>query len=65
VTLVHRRGTLDAEPDVLKAFEEAVAAQQISFITAQISQAQVTQQRLSGLQIEKIDGSTDTLPCDQ
>jgi len=65
VTLVHRRGTLDAEPDVLQAFEEAVAAQQISFITAQISQAQVTQQRLSGLQIEKIDGSTDTLPCDQ
>ena len=65
VTVVHRRSTLDASPEWLQAFDQAVAAQKIAFLTAQISQTELTNQRLSGLKIELTDGSSRVLACDQ
>ncbi len=65
VTVVHRRSTLDASPEWLQAFDQAVAAQKIVFLTAQISQTELTNQRLSGLKTELTDGSSRVLACDQ
>jgi len=64
VTLVHRRSTLDAEEVLLKAFHEAVAVEQIQFITAQITHALTTEHQLTGLQLQGIDGNIRQIPCD-
>jgi thioredoxin reductase (NADPH) len=65
VTVVHRRSTLDASPEWLQAFDQAVAVEKIAFFTAQISQTELTNQRLSGLKLELTDGSSRVLACDQ
>ena len=64
VTLVHRRNTLDADAELLKTFHEAVTAQKIHFITAQISHTQSSNHELTGLQLQLIDGSTRQVTCD-
>ena len=64
VTLVHRRSTLDAEEVLLKAFHEAVAVEQIQFITAQITHALTTEHQVTGLQLQGIDGNIRQIPCD-
>jgi thioredoxin reductase (NADPH) len=64
VKLVHRRSTLDAEEVLLKAFHEAVAVEQIQFITAQITHALTTEHQLTGLQLQGIDGNIRQIPCD-
>jgi thioredoxin reductase (NADPH) len=64
VTLVHRRSTLDAEEVLLKAFHEAVAVEQIQFITAQITHALTIEHQLTGLQLQGIDGNIRQIPCD-
>jgi len=64
VTLVHRRSTLDAEEVLLKTFHAAVAAENIHFITAQISHTQSSTHELTGLQLQLIDGSTRLVTCD-
>ena len=64
VTLVHRRSTLDAEEVLLKTFHEAVAVEQIQFITAQITHALTTEHQLTGLQLQGIDGNIRQIPCD-
>ena len=64
VTLVHRRNTLDADAELLKAFHEAVNAKKIHFITAQISHTQSLNHELTGLQLQLIDGSTRQVTCD-
>ena len=64
VTLVHRRNTLDADGELLKAFHEAVTAEKIHFITAQINHTQSLSHELTGLQLQLIDGSTRQVTCD-
>jgi len=64
VTLVHRRSTLDAEEVLLKAFHEAVAVEQIQFITAQITHALTAEHQVTGLQLQGIDGNIRQIPCD-
>ena len=65
VTLVHRRSTLDGSEELLKAFHEAVAAEKIEFITAQITHALTSEHQLTGLQLQGIDGKPRQIPCDQ
>lgn len=65
VTVVHRRSTLEASVECLRAFDQAVADQKIVFLTAQMTQAELTSQRLTGLNIELADGSSQVLACDQ
>jgi thioredoxin reductase (NADPH) len=64
VTLVHRRNTLDADAELLKTFHEAVTAQKIHFISAQITHTQSSNHELTGLQLQMIDGSTRQVTCD-
>jgi len=64
VTLVHRRSTLDADEVLLKTFHAAVVAENIHFITAQISHTQSSTHELTGLQLQLIDGSTRQVTCD-
>jgi len=64
VKLVHRRSTLDGSEELLKAFHEAVAVEQIQFITAQITHALTTEHQLTGLQLQGIDGNIRQIPCD-
>ena len=65
VTLVHRRSTLDGSEELLTAFHEAVAAEKIEFITAQITHAVISEHQLTGLQLQGIDGKPRQIPCDQ
>lgn len=64
VTLVHRRESFRAPPEVLAAFAGAREAGRLAFLAAQPEGAVVVDGRLTGLQLIDADGATLQQPAD-
>jgi len=65
VTLVHRRATLDASPDLQSAFVQACASGQVRLQVGQVQGLHTHAGRLSGLEIATPDATVLNQPCDQ
>ena len=50
---------------LLSRFEQAASQGKLQFLTAQVTDAQLSGERLQGLQLTLLDGSEPTIPVDQ
>jgi thioredoxin reductase (NADPH) len=64
VTLVHRRSELKAEKDILDRFHDLCAAGKITYCIGQATGYESKDGQLTALEIEDLDGQSQTIPLD-